>query len=157
MAVSALPAASIVTAETFYLPPPPRRGQPAEDWSQIPGAELVYAWVEYRLGRRVPVPTEFVPDHPGLYAWIDDGRWITECDACKTAWAVSVADPRFGCAECRRDWVRLIVPDDIEAAEAEALALPRRFWWHPDDPRNPVQPEPEPEPTPEPESPEVEA
>ncbi|MDQ0795568.1 hypothetical protein [Streptomyces sp. B1I3] len=152
MAATALPATAIVQAETYYLPPPPRRGQIPQDWSQVPGAELVYKWVEYRMGRRVPVPTGWVPDHPGLYARIDDGRWLVECDACQSAWIVSVLDPRFGCAECKQAWVPLIVPEDIAAAEAEALALERRWWWHPDDPLNPVQP-PEPEPGTEPEEP----
>ncbi|MEV3946969.1 hypothetical protein AB0K57_04805 [Streptomyces halstedii] len=141
MATSALPD-TILRAETYYQPPPPRRGQPVEDWSQVPGAELVYRWVEYRLSRRVPVPTGSISGHPGVYAWIDDGRWITECE-CKAAWIVSVEDPRFGCPECKADWVPLIVPEDIVAAEAAALALPYRFWWHPDDPRNPYAPEPE--------------
>jgi len=152
MAIDALPATEIVRAETYYLPPPPRRGQPAQDWSQVPGAELVYKWVETRFGWRVTVPTETVPDDPGVYARIDDGRWIAECDNCASAWMVSVADPRFGCAQCRRDWVALIVPNDVPAVEAEALALERRFWFHPDDPRNPVQPE-EPPAEPEPEEP----
>ncbi|MFG2670857.1 hypothetical protein [Streptomyces sp. NPDC048445] len=142
MAATALPADAIVQAETNYLPPTPRRGQTAQDWSQVPGAELLYRWVETRFGWRVPVPVAFVPDDPGLYARIDDGRWVAEC-ICGAAWIVSVLDPRFGCAECRRDWVPLIVPDDIGAAEAEALALVRRWWFHPDDPRNPAQPVPE--------------
>jgi hypothetical protein len=142
MAATALPANDIVQAETYYLPPSPRRGQPAQDWAQVPGAELVYRWVESRFGWRVSVPTAFVPDDPGLYARIDDGRWVAEC-ICGAAWIVSVLDPRFGCAECRRDWVPLIVPDDIAAAEAEALALVRRFWFHADDPRNPAPPIPE--------------
>ncbi|MFJ7523896.1 hypothetical protein ACIQ1S_03125 [Streptomyces griseus] len=154
MAATALPANAIVQAETYYLPPPPRRGQPAQDWSQVPGAELVYRWAETRLNRRVPAPTETLPDHPGLYARIDDGRWLAECDACRSAWIVSVRDPRFGCVECRRDWVPLIVPDDIAAAEAEALALgTSRFWWHPNDPRNPHAPEPVPPVEPGPEVP----
>ncbi|MFJ8221399.1 hypothetical protein [Streptomyces griseus] len=154
MAATALPANAIVQAETYYLPPPPRRGQPAQDWSQAPGAELVYRWAETRLSRRVPVPANTVPDHPGLYARIDDGRWLAECDACGAAWIVSVRDPRFGCVECRRDWVPLIVPDDIAAAEAEALALgASRFWWHPNDPRHPHAPEPAPPVEPDPEVP----
>lgn len=152
MAATALPPATIVRAETYYLPPPPRRGQPALDWSQVPGAELVYRWAETHLRRRLPVPTESVPDHPGLYARIDDGRWLAECDNCGSAWIVSVVDLRFGCVDtvCKRDWVQLILPDDTDAAEAEALALQRRFWWHPLDPRNPsVEPEPPVEPDPE--------
>lgn len=153
MAVSALPANAIVQAETYYLPPPPRRGQTPLDWSQVPGAELLYRWAEYRLARRVPVPTETVLDHPGLYARIDDGRWIGICDACGAVWIVSVRDPRFGCVECKRDWVPLIVPDDIEAAEADALALQRRFWWHPNDPANPMAEPPEEPPAPDPDPP----
>lgn len=140
MAASALPANAIVQAETYYLPPPPRPGRSAQDWSQVPGAELVYQWAEYRPSRRVPVPTGTVPDHPGLYARIDDGRWSAECDACRSAWIISVADPRFGCVECKRDWVPLITPADTAGAEAEALSLSSRFWWHP--PRNPNIPEP---------------
>ncbi|MFI1524926.1 hypothetical protein [Streptomyces griseus] len=153
MAATALPANAIVQAETYYLPPPPRRGQPAQDWSQVPGAELIYRWAETRLSRRVPVPTQTVPDHPGLYARIDDGRWIGICDACDSVWIVSVKDPRFGCVECRRDWVPLIVPDDIAAAEAEALALQRRFWWHPLDPANPTVEFPGQPPAPDPDPP----
>lgn len=140
MAASALPADAIVQAETYYLPPPPRRGQTAQDWSQVPGAELVYLWAETHLHRRVAVPTDTVPDHPGLYARIDDGRWLGECDACGSAWIVSVHDPRFGCVMCLRDWVPLILPEDVAAAEAEALALDRRFWWNPADPTNPNVP-----------------
>lgn len=152
MAEAALPADAIVQAETLYVPPPPRRGQTPQDWSQVPGSELIYKWAATYLGRRVPVPTTYVPDHPGLYARIDDGRWLAECDACRAAWVVSVLDPtpRFGCIECKRDWVPLIVPDDVPAAEAIALALDKRFWWHPDDPTNPAAPEPEPEPEPQP-------
>ncbi|MEU5716551.1 hypothetical protein AB0G71_12300 [Streptomyces sp. NPDC020403] len=149
MAANALPATEIVRAETYYLPPPARRGQPAQDWSQVPGAELVYKWVEYRLGWRVPVPTQFVQDDPGVYARIDDGRWLAECASCGAVWIVSVTDARFGCAQCRRDWVPLIVPIDTAAAEAEALALDHRFWWNPLDPANPNTPEPTPEPAPE--------
>ena len=155
MATSALPATAIVQAETYYLPPTPRRGQIPQDWSQVPGSELIYKWALTNLGRRVPLPTGTVPDHPGLYARIDDGRWLAECDVpgCGAAWIVSVLDPdpRFGCVECKRDWVPLIVPADVPAAEAVALALDSRFWWHPLDPRNPTvefpgQPDPQPEP-----------
>ena len=161
MTATALPANAIVQAETYYLPPPPRRGQDPQDWSQVPGSELIYKWALTYLNRRVPLPTGSVPDHPGLYARIDDGRWLAECDACRAAWIVSVLDPnpRFGCIECKRDWVPLIVPDDVPAAEAEALALTSRFWWHPLDPKNPTvefpaePPVPDPEPEPEPEEP----
>ncbi|MFE2941045.1 hypothetical protein ACFXKG_18570 [Streptomyces sp. NPDC059255] len=147
-----MPPLPIVRAETYYLPPTPPRGQDPVDWSGYGGAELVYLWWEVR-GRRIPIPTTFEPDAPPVYARIDDNRWLAECDACRSACVVSVLDPRFGCAQCRRAWVELIVPDDVEAIEAEVLPLARRFWWHPDDPRNPNRPEPEPEPPTEPEEP----
>ncbi|MFE2224782.1 hypothetical protein ACFXAH_24760, partial [Agrobacterium deltaense] len=142
VAVSALPAHAIVQAETLYVPPTPRRGQTAQDWSQVPGSELIYKWALTYLGRRLTTPTDAVPDHPGLFARIDDGRWLAECDVpgCGAAWVVSVLDPdpRFGCIECKRAWVPLIVPDDVAAAEAYALSQTSRFWWHPLDPRNPT-------------------
>ncbi|MER8197077.1 hypothetical protein ABTY00_24305 [Streptomyces microflavus] len=153
MAATALPATDIVRAETYYLPPPPRRGQIPEDWSQTPGAELIYRWYDRRMNRRTPVPTGWAPDAEPAYARIDDGRWLAECSACRSAAIVSVADPRYGCVECLRAWVPLIVPEDIAAAEAHALPLPQRFWWHADDPRNPYRPDPEPEPPIEPETP----
>jgi hypothetical protein len=133
----------VVRAEAYYLPPPPRRGRPAEDWSQIPGAELVYHWIDYRLSRRTPIPTEFVPDAAPVYARINQNRWLGDCANCGNACIVSMVDLRFGCTECLRDWVVLIVPDDVAAVEAEMLLTPEpylRNWWHPDDPNNPYEP-----------------
>ncbi|MFF3128502.1 hypothetical protein ACFVRD_40965 [Streptomyces sp. NPDC057908] len=153
MAATALPATTIARAETYYVPPWPRPGEPPTDWSGVPGAELVYYWYGTRLSRRVPIPTETVPDGAPVYARIDDGRWLAECDICRNAIVVSVADLRYGCPECKRGWVELIAPDDVAAVEAETLAKPRRFWWHPDDPRNPYREEPVPEPPVDPEPP----
>lgn len=139
----------VVRAETYYQPPPPRRGQPPADWSQVPGAELVYRWINYRLNRRTVPPIEFVPDAPPVYARINQNRWLGDCANCGNAAIVSVVDPRFGCTECQRDWVNLIAPDDVAAVEAEMLLVPQptyRNWWHPDDPNNPDTPPPEPDP-----------
>lgn len=138
----------VVRAETYYLPPPPRRGQPAEDWSQVPGAELVYRWINYRLNRRLTPPTEFVPDAPPVYARINQNRWLGDCANCGNGAIVSVTDLRFGCTECQRDWVELIVPDDVAAVETEMLLVTPpiyRNWYNPDDPNNPDAPQPEPE------------
>lgn len=146
-----MPDVPVLRAETYYLPPPPtRRGQEPDDWSQIPGAELVYHWIDIRLHRRTPIPTQSVPDAPPVYARVDDNRWLGDCANCGAACLVSLVDLRFGCTECRRDWVALIVPADVDAIEAELIAGgPSRFWWNPDDPNNPYAPEPEPEPEPE--------
>lgn len=142
-----MPVVPVVRAEAYYLPPVPRRGQPAEDWSQIPGAELVYHWLNYKMGRRMVPPAEFVPDAPPVYARINQNRWLGDCANCGNACIVSMVDLRFGCTECQRDWVALIVPADPEAVEAEMLLIPQTYlrnWWHPDDPNNPTEPPAEP-------------
>lgn len=133
----------VVRAEAYYLPPPPRRGQEPEDWSQIPGAELVYHWLAYRMSRRIPIPTESVPDAAPVYARVNQNRWLGDCANCGNAAIVSLADPRFGCTECGRDWVELIVPADPDAIDAELMLTPQTYlrnWWHPDDPNNPYTP-----------------
>ncbi|MEU9946933.1 hypothetical protein [Streptomyces sp. NPDC047939] len=142
-----MPDVPVVRAEAYYLPPPPRRGQIPQDWSQIPGAELVYHWLNYRMGRRMPIPTEFVPDAAPVYARINQNRWIGDCPVCGNAAIISLNDPRFGCTECPRDWVELILPADPLAVEAEMLAIPQTYlrnWWADDDPSNPTVPPAEP-------------
>lgn len=136
-------AVPVVRAEAYYLPPAPRRGQDPEDWSTIPGAELVYHWLNYRLSRRMPIPTEFVPDGAPVYARINQNRWMSDCPICGNACIISLSDARFGCTECPRDWVPLILPADPVAVETEMLLTPQTYlrnWWHPEDPNNPVQP-----------------
>lgn len=142
-----MPDVPVVRAEAYYLPPPPRRGQPPADWSQIPGAELVYHWLNYRMGRRMPIPTEFVPDAAPVYARINQNRWMGDCPVCGNACIISLNDPRFGCTECPRDWVELILPADPEAVEAEMLAIPQTYlrnWWNSEDPADPTVPPAEP-------------
>lgn len=133
----------VVRAEAYYLPPVPRRGQPAEDWSQIPGAELVYHWLNYRMGRRTPIPTETVPNAAPVYARVNQNRWLGDCPECGNAAIVSLLDPRFGCTECQRDWVPLIAPADVAAVEAPLLLIPQTYlrnWWAAEDPANPADP-----------------
>ncbi|MYZ38352.1 MULTISPECIES: hypothetical protein [unclassified Streptomyces] len=139
------PVVPVLRAETYYLPPGPRPGRPAPDWSGIAGAELVYHWVDYRLGRRTPVPTAFVLGAPPVYARVNHNRWLGDCANCGSACLVSLVDLRFGCTECKRDWVTLIVPDDPGTVEAEMMQIPQthlRNWWHPEDPANPIPPVP---------------
>lgn len=130
---------AVVRAETFYLPPPPRRGRPVEDWSQVPAAELVFKFMEYRTGRRILPPTGSV-EHT-YFARINQNRWIGDC-VCGSAQIVSPADPRYGCTECGYGWCVLVFPDDVAAVEAALLLEPfphLRNWWHDDDPANPFQ------------------
>jgi hypothetical protein len=138
----------VVRAETYYLPPPPPRGDP-HAWDGMPAAERVFHWMAYRLGRRTVIPTGVIPDVPPVYARINQNRWIGDC-VCGTACIVSPTDPRYGCAECGYGWVELIFPvfpADVAAVEAEMLLTPQphlRNWWNVDDPANPYTPEPTP-------------
>ncbi|MEU0359911.1 hypothetical protein [Streptomyces cyaneofuscatus] len=139
----------VVRAETYYLPPPPRRGQPPMDWSGVPAAELVYLYMEFRVGRRLTKPTGTVDET--YYAQINQNRWVVQC-VCRSAAIVSPTDPRFACTECGYGWASIVFPEDPAAVEEELLLEPRphlRNWWHDDDPTNPYRVEPEPEADPE--------
>lgn len=128
---------AVVRAEAFYTPPP---SQPADLWADVPAAELVWKWIEWRLGRRSVPPTGTVDDV--YYARINQNRWIAECSSCGSAQVVSPSDPRYGCTECGWGWCALIFPTDPAAVEASLAALKPvyRNWWHPDDPANPDKP-----------------
>lgn len=139
------PVIKVVRAETFYLPPP---AEPATLWDDVPAAERVFRWIEYRMQRRVPVPEAFTGDT--YFARINQNRWVADC-VCGSAQVVSPTDPRYGCTECGWGWCALVFPDDAVAVEATLLTEPKphlRNWWHPDDPANPYQP-----PVPDPEVP----
>jgi hypothetical protein len=137
---------AVVRAETYYLPPRPL---PTDAWKDVPPAELAYHWVEFRTGRRVPLPDGFVENAPPVFARVNQNRWCADC-VCGSAAAISPQDPRWGCTECGYGWAPIIVPTKEEAAaiEAELLTIPQphlRNWWNPDDPSNPYRP-PEEEP-----------
>lgn len=127
---------AVVRAETFYLPPP---REPRDLWAGVPGAELVYRWIEYRMGRRVVLPEETVAQT--YYARINQNRWLVDC-ICGSAQVSSPVDQRAGCTECGWGWATVIYPDDVAAVEASLMALPTylRNWWHENDPANPDAP-----------------
>lgn len=137
---------AVLRAETFYRPP---SNQPADAWANVPAAELVWRWVEYRMQRRAVPPEETVDETN--YARIDQNRWVADCTSCGSAQVVSPTDPRAACTECQWGWWALIFPEDVAAVEASLLPLKPglRNWWHPEDPSNPVYiAEPPPEPGP---------
>lgn len=142
---------AVVRAETFYLPPPPL---PRDAWADVPGAELIYRWVEARMGRRVPLPDSTLDDEPPVYARVNQNRWLADC-VCGSAAIVSPVDPRWGCTECGYGWVAMVVPtaDEIAVIEASLILIAKphlRNWWNPLDPNNPDRP-PEPPADPGPE------
>lgn len=138
----------VVRAETYYLPPPPPRGDP-HAWDTMPAAERVFAWVAYRMNRRVPLPAGFVDGGPLVYARINQNRWIGDCPTCGSVAVVSPTDPRYGCTQCKGGWWVQVFPADPDSVEAEMLLTPEdylRNWWNPLDPANPYTPAPDPVP-----------
>lgn len=123
---------AVLRAETFYLPPP---SLPADVWDNVSPAERALRWTEVYAQRRLPVIPREQASEP-LYARIDAGRWVAECE-CGTADVVSPADPRMLCTVCLDGWHPLFFPPDADAVEAELAGLPRRhqFWYHPADVR----------------------
>lgn len=133
----------VVRAETYYLPPPPPRGDP-HDWDDVPPAERVFLWIAWRLSRRTVIPTGFEADAPLVYARVNQNRWLGDCPVCGNAAIAPPTDPRFGCTECNFGWAVLVFPDDLAAVEAELLLTPQptmRNWWNDDDPANPYTPD----------------
>ncbi|MEU8713623.1 hypothetical protein [Streptomyces sp. NPDC048663] len=134
-------------AETFYVPAPP---EPADAWSLVPPALLVWRWYEARLGRRVvpPADGDFTADI--YFARINQNRWIADCSSCGSAAVVSPADPRYACTECQWGWCTILFPADVAAVEASLMGLKPglRNWWNDLDPSNPNPPAPPGEPGP---------
>ncbi|MFE0875346.1 hypothetical protein ACFW4X_10760 [Streptomyces smyrnaeus] len=134
---------AVVRAETYYLPP---RQMPPDAWGDVAPAELVWRWMEHRVGRRLLPPADTLTDVPPVYARVNQNRWLADC-VCNSAAVVSPADPRWACTECGYGWVAMIVPtpDEVAAIEQQLLAIPQphlRDWWNPADPNpyNPARP-----------------
>ncbi|MEU1559520.1 hypothetical protein ABZ504_03240 [Streptomyces mirabilis] len=135
---------AVVRAETFYTPPP---REPADAWADVPAAELVWRWMEYRTGRRLVPPEADVDDV--YFARINQNRWLADCSSCGSAAIVSPTDPRYACTECQWGWCTLVFPADPAAVEASLMGLKPglRNWWNDLDPNNPNRP---PDPVPDP-------
>ncbi|MCX5201039.1 hypothetical protein OG897_06130 [Streptomyces sp. NBC_00237] len=128
---------AVVRAERYYMPPP---REPKDVWDDVPAAERVFKWIEYRMGRRVVVPEG--PAEQTYFARINQNRWLVDC-VCGSAQIGAPTDPRAGCTECGLGWCMVIYPDDVVTVEAEMMQQPLphlRNWWHADDPKNPVPP-----------------
>ncbi|MFE7927781.1 hypothetical protein ACFU6S_03450 [Streptomyces sp. NPDC057456] len=128
---------AVVRAEAFYTPPP---SMPKDAWKDVPAAELVWKWIESRMGRRVTPPEGEVDQSP-YWARINQNRWVADC-ICGSAQVVSPTDQRYACTECGWGWVSVIFPSDPAAVEASLLSKAPflRTWWNPLDPRNPDVP-----------------
>lgn len=123
----------VLRAETFYTPPP---RLPADAWVTVPPAELVFRYMEHRVGRRLVPPVDTAAQM--YWARINHNRWLADC-ICGSAAMVSPADPRFACTSCGWGWCELRFPEDVAAVEAALVDVPPnlRNWWHTDDPANP--------------------
>jgi len=83
-------------------------------------------------GRRIPVPPDSaMAAGRELGAFVNDGRWLVQCDACYSAQLASRADHRFYCIEClngcvQGNWRPVRWPADAAAIETALAARPRR-------------------------------
>jgi hypothetical protein len=62
-------------------------------------------------------------------ARINHGRWLVDCAGCNSALVVDLGWEFFMCVECgnnhnERKWLRVVVPEQREAIEAELLKRP---------------------------------
>jgi hypothetical protein len=62
-------------------------------------------------------------------ARINHGRWLVDCGGCNSALVVDLSEPAFMCVECGNaandgKWLRVTVPANWEAIEAELLKRP---------------------------------
>lgn len=142
---------AVVRAETYYVPP---RNMPPDVWKDVPGAELVFRWVEHQMGRRVTPPDSTLEGVPLVYARVNQNRWLADC-VCRSAAIISPSDPRWACTQCGYGWAAMVVPtaEEVAAIEAELMAIPMphlRNWWNPadPDPMNPSRPPEVPDPGP---------
>ena len=128
---------AVVRAEKYYTPPP---REPVDAWANVPAAELVWKYMEWRTGRRLVPPTDPVDDV--YFARINQNRWIADCSSCGSAAVVSPSDPRFACTECGWGWTTLVFPADPASVESGLLGLKPglRNWWNESDPANPDKP-----------------
>ena len=62
-------------------------------------------------------------------ARINHGRWLVDCAGCNSALVVDLSELVFMCVECGnnhndRKWIRVIIPKNRKAIEAELLKRP---------------------------------
>lgn len=129
----------VIKARNFYLPPP---NISADAWDRLKPAERVIVFHEHDQRRRLPRPSGVDAGRP-LWARIDSGRWVVECE-CGSAQVVDPTDPRFFCVNCLSDlkWRPVKFPKDVAKVETDVEKTPEpheRWWWAVDDPhpRNP--------------------
>ena len=89
-----------------------------------------------KVGAAIPNPVNEVAGTP-VYAVVNHGRWIAECDIDKNAQFVDDDDKRFYCIVCfnvgiGRRWREVIWPNNIEKIESVlAVRQPINQNWSP--------------------------
>lgn len=105
-----------------------------EDVYGATGAEAVADRLRAR-GMSVGHPVEGEPVGTPVFARVDHGRWLAECE-CRSAQILDPDDRRFFCVRCENAtnggrWRPVEWPDDPDSIEAVLLARPRpenRNW-----------------------------
>ena len=77
-----------------------------------------------------PLPEPTAGNTSGeVSARINHGRWLVDCGGCNSALVVDLSELVFMCVECGnnhndRKWLRVIIPRNRKAIEAELLKRP---------------------------------
>jgi hypothetical protein len=100
------------------------------------GASAARALMQAR-GMQVPNPRGEATAGAALFAYVNHGRWVVECDACHSAQVADPDEPRFFCVRCFNasaggQWRPVGFPAGAAAIEAVLEARPdaaNRNWW----------------------------
>jgi hypothetical protein len=133
---------TFTTAETGYGTQPGAREMLA---AGVPVAELV---ARLHFPKAVlALPPAGALDGPPLYAHVNHGRWLVECDdpGCRDAQFASESDPRFFCVNCHNRatggaWRPVVWAGDPGQVERDLAARPEeaRNWYPSDGKGNPL-------------------
>jgi hypothetical protein len=103
----------------------------AELWFHRPPGEG-RSTAEKIHGRPVPVPpSDHIDAGSPLPAFVNDGRWVVQCDVCFGAQLASKADHRFLCVDCLNAhiegaWRPVLWPTNAGEIERALEVRPRR-------------------------------
>lgn len=129
---------SIRRAEDEYAPPFTANRRVEAAFKAASPAERAILFMELKSGRGIQRPDGFEIGPP-LYAYINHGRWIVECDRCSSAQVGSPEDPRYYCLGGTDDgcqpsglWRNVSYPRNAKAVENLVLVAQKvteRNWF----------------------------
>ena len=96
-----------------------RQGHERRDWTY----RQYLGWL-YNLHQSTPLPTPSYPVTQTYYAFVNAGRWIVQCLACRSAVEVDRQDALAICVICPSPWHQVIWPSNWQDIETILLTMP---------------------------------